>query len=167
MSCLIPRRVHLRSVPFHEHMECDSFHQFHLLLTGFREHSPVFVLSVYQGRNLSIFKVYIYKKQQIPTNLKIYWRSATCIISCIIVFDKETRLLKKRVGDWYASIRSYLLRFLERVQGWPYRNKNLHRHRKGWRETLDACLATAQQPKRKKLYKCLCTKKRCFKRQLS
>lgn len=116
---------------------------------------------------LMLHKVYIYKKQQIPTNLKIYWRSATCIISCIIVFDKETRLLKKRVGDWYASIRSYLLRFLERVQGWPYRNKNLHRHRKGWRETLDACLATAQQPKRKKLYKCLCTKKRCFKRQLS
>ena len=59
--------------------------------------------------------------------------------------------MRHKVVNGKKNNRSHLLRFLERVLEQPYQHKNLHLHRKGWRETLDACLATAQQPHTKRL----------------
>lgn len=42
----IPRKVHQRSVPFHEHKECDGYNQMQLPLTGFRAHSPVLNVTI-------------------------------------------------------------------------------------------------------------------------
>ena len=57
VSVSIPRKVHQRSVPFHEHKECDGYSQMQLRLTGFRAHSPVLKVTIsFQ----MLFKVYRY-----------------------------------------------------------------------------------------------------------
>jgi|APAra0007618257_1042622.scaffolds.fasta_scaffold02527_12 hypothetical protein len=46
-------------------------------------------------------------------------------------------------------IKPYLVRFLERGPGQSYRNKNLQLHIKGWRNIVDACLATTKKKQKK------------------
>jgi|APAra0007618328_1042625.scaffolds.fasta_scaffold65761_1 hypothetical protein len=43
----IPCIVHQRLMPFHEHMESDSFVQIQYLLSGFRGYNPIFVRTYY------------------------------------------------------------------------------------------------------------------------